>query len=178
MLESEMSDSTEHQLPEEVVAEIRKRSAQSLSIPQTVDQAILTDAGEVLQRITKPKRQHTGRKQWLVGLLTVGSLAATLLIAMVTQWNHAGPVPSQEFARTAPARTDAMPSFDTATSDLTAATAAADVDEDGRIDILDAFALARRIRTTKTELINGDQNGDGVVDGADVDLIAMTAVTL
>jgi hypothetical protein len=52
----------------------------------------------------------------------------------------------------------------------------ADVDQSGRVDILDAFALARRIQQGTAG--GFDLNRDGVVDKLDVDLIAAQAVRL
>jgi hypothetical protein len=62
----------------------------------------------------------------------------------------------------------------------------ADVDSNGRVDILDAFRLARHIesigpadptRSGATEM-KWDLNGDGRVDKDDVDLVAFAAVRL
>ena len=52
----------------------------------------------------------------------------------------------------------------------------ADVDRSGRVDILDAFALARRIQQGTAG--GFDLNRDGVVDKLDVDLVAALAVRL
>jgi|SRR5687767_1828560 len=52
----------------------------------------------------------------------------------------------------------------------------ADIDRSGRVDILDAFALARRIQQGDTA--GFDFNNDGVVDRADVDTVAAQAVRL
>jgi hypothetical protein len=52
----------------------------------------------------------------------------------------------------------------------------ADVDRSGRVDILDAFALARRIQQGTAG--GFDLNRDGVVDKLDVDLVAARAVRL
>jgi hypothetical protein len=52
----------------------------------------------------------------------------------------------------------------------------ADVDQSGRVDILDAFALARRIQQGTAS--GFDLNRDGVVDKLDVDLVAAQAVRL
>ena len=52
----------------------------------------------------------------------------------------------------------------------------ADVDQNGRVDILDAFALARRIQQGAAG--GFDLNGDGVVDKLDVDFVAAQAVRL
>ena len=53
-----------------------------------------------------------------------------------------------------------------------------DVDGDGKVDILDAFALARSLRVGSGAKPTWDLNGDGVVDGRDVDVIAHTAVSV
>src|SRR6266511_923352 len=53
-----------------------------------------------------------------------------------------------------------------------------DINRDGRVDVLDAFALARRIDTGGTLDPRWDINGDGYVDRADVNAIAAHAVSL
>src|SRR5687767_10762272 len=52
----------------------------------------------------------------------------------------------------------------------------ADADHGGRVDILDAFALARRLQ--QGSATGPDLNGDGIVNKADVDAIAVRAVKL
>jgi hypothetical protein len=54
----------------------------------------------------------------------------------------------------------------------------ADIDRNGRVDILDAFKLAKVIQNEKTVNKKWDINGDGRVDNGDVDLIAKAAVSL
>ena len=53
-----------------------------------------------------------------------------------------------------------------------------DIDRDGRVNILDAFALAREIDRGTSLSRNWDVNRDGMVDRADVDEIAAAAVSL
>lgn len=53
---------------------------------------------------------------------------------------------------------------------------AEDVNGDGSVDILDAFALERAIAGAGTRLV--DVNGDGAVNRLDVDRIAIRAVRL
>jgi hypothetical protein len=52
-----------------------------------------------------------------------------------------------------------------------------DLNHDGRVDILDAFQLARDIKGGKAPM-TGDFNGDGKVDAADVEFLAKRAVSL
>jgi hypothetical protein len=53
-----------------------------------------------------------------------------------------------------------------------------DLDEDGRVDVLDAFLLARRLDAGDPGNPAWDASGDGRVDRADVDRVAYWAVSL
>jgi hypothetical protein len=55
---------------------------------------------------------------------------------------------------------------------------AVDIDRNGRVDILDAFKLARHIESANRTDKKWDINEDGVVNGKDVDLVASAAVSL
>ena len=53
-----------------------------------------------------------------------------------------------------------------------------DLNHDGHVDILDAFALARQLKQGGTRNLQLDVNEDGVVDERDVAAIAARAVKL
>jgi hypothetical protein len=53
-----------------------------------------------------------------------------------------------------------------------------DLNHDGRVDILDAFALARQLKSGKAAAPGSDMNGDGIVDQRDIEAIAVQAVRL
>lgn len=53
-----------------------------------------------------------------------------------------------------------------------------DLNHDGRVDILDSFALARELKSGQVSPAAFDVNGDGVVDERDVAIIAAHAVAL
>jgi hypothetical protein len=53
-----------------------------------------------------------------------------------------------------------------------------DVNGDGRVDILDAFALAKQVELANALKPEWDFNHDGVVDRKDAEAIARTAVRL
>lgn len=55
---------------------------------------------------------------------------------------------------------------------------ATDIDLNGRVDILDAFKLARQIENADHIETRWDMNGDGLVDHRDVDKVALAAVRL
>jgi hypothetical protein len=53
-----------------------------------------------------------------------------------------------------------------------------DLNHDGHVDIVDAFALARQLKQGGTRNLQLDLNGDGVVDERDVAALAARAVKL
>ena len=53
-----------------------------------------------------------------------------------------------------------------------------DVNGDGRVDILDAYAIAAKLNEGKAASARFDVNHDGVVDYRDVNAVAMEAVRL
>lgn len=53
-----------------------------------------------------------------------------------------------------------------------------DLDRNGRVDVLDAFMLARRLESTVLVDLAADVNHDGRIDERDVDAIAQQAVAL
>jgi hypothetical protein len=53
-----------------------------------------------------------------------------------------------------------------------------DIDRNGRVDILDAFKLARHIEASDRTETEWDLNGDGLIDHSDVDMVAFAAVRL
>ena len=57
-------------------------------------------------------------------------------------------------------------------------TQAADIDRNGRVDILDAFKLAKNIESAGPAETEWDINGDGLIDRSDVDVVALAAVRL
>ena len=55
---------------------------------------------------------------------------------------------------------------------------AVDIDRNGRVDILDAFKLARHIESAGNTETKWDFNGDGLINHSDVDVVALAAVRL
>jgi hypothetical protein len=55
---------------------------------------------------------------------------------------------------------------------------AIDIDQNGRVDILDAFKLARHIESAGNTETEWDFNGDGLINRSDVDMVAYAAVRL
>ncbi len=121
-----------------------------IKIPQEVDQAVLRNATKALAR-TEPTRFTYGKPiAWLAAAASL-----TLVIWISGQFRSSTTTPLQ----------------------ATVASTPGDLDLNGRVDILDAFQLARELDDDIAPTA-GDINADGVIDRADVEAIAMKAVTL
>lgn len=127
------------------------------AVPQQVDKAIMEQAR---RRLTRPRRL-------IIPLRWAAATAAAAVIAIgailyhgATSDNHESSIINHRFV----------------TPPL--AEGRADIDSNGRVDILDAFRLARHIESRGPADMKWDLNGDGLLDRKDVDLIAFAAVRL
>lgn len=118
-------------------------------VPREMDEAILAQARNRLAR-----RRNWRKVAWIAG----SAAAATVLLAVG--------VSALVEPRIRAARSTAT------------ALAREDIDRNGEVDILDAFALARHIEASAKPRAGWDVNGDGAVDRQDVDSIARAAVRL
>jgi len=129
------------------------------TVPARVDKAILDQAH---RRLAKP-RHLVIRLQWAAGL--AAAAAAVIVLGVIlydvpTRNNQTSTIKHQESSRPALAE------------------GRADIDGNGRVDILDAFRLARDIEARGPANPQWDLNGDGRVDKDDVDVVASAAVRL
>ena len=127
-----------------------------LSVPPEVDRAILDRAGRhfVGRKFTPVGRR---RFRW-VGLWKVAATAAVVVFAFSLNLTNK--------------------SRQTIQYSGLAKAGAVDFDRNGRVDILDAFKLARQIELASNAGTNLDINGDGLVNRGDVDTVALAAVRL
>ena len=136
--------------PPKLVSVLKRLPHEPIFIPPTADEAILRAARKHLS----PPIQS--RPQWFRFMPWVATAAAIVLLAAIPQFFKqptSKPAPDAVFAR-------------------------GDLNHDGRVDILDAFALARQIKQGSPRNLQLDVNGDGVVDERDVATIAARAVKL
>ena len=131
-------------------------TAPPFDIPRRVDEAVLAQARETLAPSRLPRRAS---RRWLGWAAAAAAIGLVGWVACVL-----GPRPSAPPG----ARTGATVARSVATGDL---------DGNGRVDILDAFGLARAL-AAQTVPATADMNGDGLVDHADVEIIAIRAVRL
>jgi len=169
MNENARPDSPEDQLPQEVVAELKQRNGPKIAVPDALDKAVLSDAARHLSGISRPTTIKTGGRRWTWVAASMGTLAAAVLLFAVypRMQNEVPPGNGAYFAEAA----DSVQA-----GDIVAVTD--DVDGNGQVNILDAFALARTIRAGRPLRSEWDRNGDGLTNQSDVDLIAFNAVML
>lgn len=181
MTTDDLPENPESELPQEVVAAWKQKYGPPGDIPDSLERQILADARQHLES-TKPKKanrevQPTGRT-WM--RWSAGVLAAVAVVALLPLMNSE-PQPQLAQRSASPAARSGVEAAKTAASvDSTLGTMVGlknDVDANGVVNILDAFALARQL-DDNTAGTNWDQNQDGRTDVADVDLIAMNAVML
>ncbi|MDB5358684.1 MAG: hypothetical protein JWN24_5137 [Phycisphaerales bacterium] len=133
-------------LPQRLREDLLRLDQQAAPIPPQIDAAILSRA----------KAGYATRVRWrpvVRWAALAGSIAAAVAIVFTLRLALFRPTPHQ-LARFAPG----------------------DIDGNGRVDILDAYLLAKRLSTGAKPDPAWDVNGDGVVDQKDVDWIANRAV--
>ena len=124
-----------------------------LSIPPEIDRAVLDRANQQLS----PKHWSHHILQH-VSIWRIAAAAAVIIFAFsLNLTQKPGPTTNQS---------------------LFVEARAVDIDGSGRVDILDAFKLARYVESTDGTEKEWDINGDGLVNSNDVDLIASAAVRL
>jgi hypothetical protein len=135
--------------PPELIAALKRSSQRPFFIPPTVDEAILDSA----RRHLAPRKAR-GFK-WLLVMRWGGAVAALVALLAI------------------------LPRFvQRAGSGSNVVAVPGDLNHDGHVDILDAFALARELKSGAQPAASRDINGDGVVDERDVAALAARAVSL
>ncbi|MEZ6060536.1 MAG: hypothetical protein R3C19_09260 [Planctomycetaceae bacterium] len=160
------------ELPSALVDAIRQRHGpDEIAVPGHIDEAVLADASAYLKTISKPRRASRSASRWAVGTLAATSLAAAVMLVLL-------PKSADPLMPASPVVADAeFSEAGRAEAQTAAVILRDDIDRNGQVDILDAFALARNIRRGDLQPA-WDQNGDGQLDQEDVDQIARNAVML
>jgi hypothetical protein len=138
-------------VPEKLAADLRERYELPRPVPSEVDDAVLAMA-----------RQRLGRPRFIplvIRWVTMAAAAAAVFMAVTLSWQGL-----TVRRRPEPQRAPAA--------------ASEDVDGNGRVDILDAFSLARHLEAGEHTGPQWDVTGDGAVNRDDVDRIAFAAVDL
>jgi hypothetical protein len=152
-------------LPPRLVEDMIALDALHGSVPESVDRAVLARARE---HLASPRRgnawlaavRRTGGKKWTaLGRPLVAAAATAVLLILV--WNGI------DMDRlTGGGRSDGRGRI------------SEDLDGNGRVDIADAFHLARAIAGNHSLRTDWDVNQDGEVGSKDIDAIACAAVRI
>ena len=146
----QFDERAEPRLPAGLAEELDRLYRPPFSVPPEVERRILDEAWRHCEDVKSRRRVH----RWA----RVGAAAAVLFVGV---WLYNAAQPSRQLPP--------------AVSPLAGVR---DLDRSGRVDILDAFGLAKRIERQEPLDPTWDLNGDGMVTQADVDALAMTAVRL
>ncbi len=131
---------------------LRRLYRHQASIPPEVDRAII---GTAARRIANLRRFHAVLK-WSGGIAAAAAIVlVSLRLAMPGMWHNATPRAGQ-VARNQPRQ----------------------IHVTGQVNMLDAYLLAREIRSGRKVPGDYDLNHDGKLDQADVDELAQRAVSL
>lgn len=128
----------------------RESKPETIFVPPTVDEAILRAAHEHLSKREAPTFRWMSLIPWLAATAALVLVGALVFVP----WK-----PSSKQSTASLIRRE-------------------DVNRDGQVDILDAFALAKELKSGRVSNLQLDLNGDGVVDERDMRMIATEAVKL
>jgi hypothetical protein len=141
-------------IPPKLSADLNALFEPKVGIPPEVDRAVMDRA----QKHLIPLQSGKGKRLRIHWGWRIAAAAAVIILAFSL---------------------DLTKQPKTTTDSLTLSKAQAeDIDRNGRVDILDAFKLARHIETAGHTETEWDFNGDGLIDRNDVDVVAFAAVRL
>jgi hypothetical protein len=144
------------EIPRNLVDDLAAIYDRPVAIPQEID------AG-----IAKAAWRHFAheRQRWVPSIRWIAPLAAAAVVALM--------IMRIDRERTQPATAPSQAPMKAARWVVSG-----DVDGDGRFDIVDALALAQELEAGQALDMRWDANGDGTVDGRDVDALGKNAVAL
>ena len=159
-LPNQPDDLDNEPLPDALARDLRSLYARDVRVPVSLDAAILSQARAGFARRRRFRLAVRG------AMVAAGGAAAAAVVLVAVRFAGPGAGESQNPVARQP---HAAP--------VAVAQVPEDVDRSGRVDILDAFVVARLV-DLQGQLDNRpyDVNGDGTVDQADVDRIATAAV--
>ena len=139
--------------PDRLSRDIRSLANVEMIVPNQIERDLLARA----QRHLAPRNRLRIHPRRAAPLAAAAGLALTVGVALwATSGRRSSPVPTIN-----PAAQIAM-----------------DIDGSGRVDILDAFVIARAIESGSSLSSTWDVTHDGVIDLRDADAVAATAVSI
>jgi hypothetical protein len=181
-MQNEQHNDENLEAPPRLVSALRQLSKESLFVPPTVDEALM-----------KAARQHLGQREkkgmgWfrlLPWSVATAGLAAAIFFAYPdakerpSRSSHQGAGQSTISRSTKSVQGESEPGESGVQwQSHGLAEVREDLNSDGKVDILDAFMLAKKLQRAPASDSRFDVNGDGVIDRRDVETIAAHAVSL
>ena len=145
--------SPEPVFPDRLARDLRRLAKVEMIVPNQIERDLLARA----QRHLAPRNRLRIHLRRAAPLAAAAGLALTVGVAL---WATSG------------RRSSPVPPIDRATP------IAMDIDGSGRVDILDAFVIARAIESGISLKSTWDVTADGVVDLRDADAVAAAAVSI
>jgi hypothetical protein len=141
-------------VPSKLSADLNTLFEPQFGVPPEVDRAVMDRAHKHFVALQSGKGRHR-RLYWA---WRIAAAAAVVIFAFsLDLTKQAGPTTDRSsLSKTQPV----------------------DIDRNGRVDILDAFKLARQIESNGRTETEWDFNHDGLVNRDDVDVVALAAVRL
>ncbi len=159
---------------EELGFDVRRRFSKDLSEVFTPGQDIPSD---INRAIVEMARRHLVRRQlklwWVRWAVPATAAAAVIIVASILWVSHLPTSKVEQISQLQVAK-DSYSAYES----LQASFTQADIDRNGRVDILDAFKLAHHIESGRQTDKLWDINGDGIINRKDVDKVAFAAVRL
>ncbi|MEN6335354.1 MAG: dockerin type I domain-containing protein [Phycisphaerales bacterium] len=150
--QNRQSDDRERPVSDRFRKDLRALYQPAGSVPPQVDKAILDQAR---RRLAKP-RPLILRIRW------AGGIAAAAAVVAIGVFLYHGSAPHNH--------PSSIINYQSAATEQRI-----DLDGNGRVDILDAFRLAKSLESRGPTAAEWDVNGDGRVDRDDVDAVALAA---
>jgi len=163
--------------PPRLVAALRQLPREPVFVPPTLDEGLMKAAR---QHFGRPEKKRSGWFRLLPWTVATAGLAVAVLLAYPRAKESLGTGGSTLSRSTKSVQRGSENRGESAIQPQSHGPAYVreDVNRDGKVDILDAFMLAKKLTGAHFSDPNLDLNDDGVIDHRDVETIAAHAVSL
>jgi hypothetical protein len=167
----------ELEAPAKLVSALRQLPRDPVFVPPTLDEVLMKAA---YQHLGRPEKRRVSWFRLIPWTVATAGLAVAVLLAYPHAKEFLGTGGSTLGRSTKAAQRGSETTGESAFQPHSDGPAYAreDVNRDGKVDILDAFMLAKKLQGAAFSDPNLDLNDDGVIDHRDVETIAAHAVSL
>jgi hypothetical protein len=173
-MQNEQHNDENLEAPPRLVAALRQLPKEPVFVPPTVDEALMKAASQHLGQREKKRIVWFRLLPWSVA--TAGLAAVLFLVYPRAKESRTGSTVSRSTKSVQGGSEPSEPGVQWQSHGV--ADVREDLNGDGKVDILDAFMLAKKLQGAPASDSRLDVNGDGVIDRRDVETIAAHAVSL